>query len=370
MNKKILNLFCLHNTMIFIVVAVIFMAGITHAGESPVKIGVLAKRGPERCLAQWSSTAEYLTATIPGQTFVILPVNFEKISSAVESGEVDFILANSSFYVDLEIRFGVNRIVTMKNKHLNGAHTTFGGVIFCKKNRNDIRRLPDLRGKTFMAVQPTSFGGWQMAWRELKASGINPFKDFTSLSFGGTHDAVVYAVMDGKVDAGTVRTDTLERMHAEKKIDINGFYVFHEHIVEIMHLPFTHSTRAYPEWPLAKVKHTPDRLAEKVATAPLGMEPDSKAALAAEIVGWTIPANYQPVHDCLKELKIGPYKDFGKITLHDVMAANRHLTNFTNRKRGSVLGKDPDLDTPDRSTGRTWLPGTIEVVEGRDRAGF
>jgi len=86
-NKKIRRHFCLHTIIIiFVVAAVIFAAGITHARESTVKIGVLAKRGPERRLAQWSPTAEYPTATIPGQTFVILPVNFEKISSLVESG--------------------------------------------------------------------------------------------------------------------------------------------------------------------------------------------------------------------------------------------------------------------------------------------
>ncbi|WP_457552170.1 PAS domain S-box protein [Desulfobacula sp.] len=38
---------------------------------------------------------------------------------------------------------------------------------------------------------------------------------------------------------------------------------------------------------------------------------------AASSGGWTIPLNYQSVHDCLKELKIGPYKDLGKITIQD-----------------------------------------------------
>lgn len=81
-----------------------------------------------------------------------------------------------------------------------------------------------------------------------------------------------------------------------------------------VHLPFVHSTRAYPEHPLAKLKHTSIELAEKVVVALLAMPKDSPAALAANISGWTIPLNYQDVHACLKELKIRPYKDFGKIT--------------------------------------------------------
>jgi len=315
-------------SIIFIISTIIFYASINHAAESRINIGVLAKRGPERCLEQWSPTAEYLTAAIPGHTFVVLPLPFEKIFSAVERGDVDFILANSSLYVELESRFGVNRIVTLKNKVFNTAYTVFGGVIFCKKERTDIRRLLDLKGKTFMAVDQTSFGGWQMAWRELMAAGINPQKDFSSLFFGGTHDAVVFNVLNGKVDAGTVRTDTMERMHAEKKIDINDFFVVHEHEDEGSHLPFRHSTRLYPEWPLAKVRHTTDEMAEKVAAALMSMKPDSEAAHAAEIIGWTIPSNYQPVHECLKDLKIGPYTDLGKITLYDVIKKYWHVLSM------------------------------------------
>ena len=46
----------------------------------------------------------------------------------------------------------------------------------------------------------------------------------------------------------------------------------------------------------------------------ISMPSESEAARAARCAGWTIPLNYQPVHDCLKELRIGPYKEYGKIT--------------------------------------------------------
>lgn len=291
---------------------------ICRAADNQVKIGVLAKRGPERCLERWSPLAAYLSAKIPGKAFVIVPTDFDQIYSFVEKGEVDFILANPSFYVELERWYGASRIVTLRNRRLGGVYTEFAGVVFCKANRGDIRQLSDLKGKTFMAVQETSFGGWRMAWRHLKEKGIDPYRDFKGLRFGGTHDAVVYAVRDGKVDAGTVRSDTLERMYAEGEISLRDFYVIHEHGAVDEVIPFVHSTRAYPEWPLAKVKHTPDDLAKKVASALLNMHPDCPAAIASGCAGWTIPLNYQSVHECLKELKLGPYKDLGEMALADV----------------------------------------------------
>ena len=294
------------------------VAGMAWGEGMPAKIGVLAKRGPERCLKKWSPTAQYLTAKIPGKAFVLVSIDFEGIFSTVEKGGIDFILANPSFYVELESRYGVNRIATLKNLRLGVEYTQFGGVVFCRANSDDINSLRDLKGRSFMAVDESSLGGWRAAWRELKEGGIDPYRDFTELRFGGTHDAVVYAVRDGKVEAGSVRTDTLERMAFEGKIDINTFRIINEHFKEHKDFPFIHSTRLYPEWPFAKAKHTPYKLAEKVAIALIEMPQDCPAAKAAKCAGWTVPLNYQPVHTCLKELKLGPYRELGKITPADV----------------------------------------------------
>jgi signal transduction histidine kinase/CheY-like chemotaxis protein len=285
---------------------------------TPVKIGVLAKRGAERCLEKWSSTAEYLTAMIPGRTFIIVPLKFNQIDLYVKNEKVDFVLPNPSVYVELENLYGVSRIATLENLLKGETCTRFGGVVFCRAGNNDIFSWEDLKDRSFMAVAESSLGGWRTAWREMKERGIDPYLDFNELEFGGTHDAVVCAVRDGRVDAGSVRTNTLERMTSEGKIDIKDFRVIGEHCKDHKEIPFVHSTRHYPEWPFAKLKHTPNELAEKVAIALLEMPWDSEAARAAKCAGWTIPLDYQPVHECLKELKVGPYREQGKITPADV----------------------------------------------------
>jgi len=302
-----------------IFVLILISSSASWAKGDGVRIGVLAKRGKAICLKKWTPTARYLSSKIPGKIFKIIPLEFDSICPTVKNNEVDFIMANPSFYVTLETWYGVERLATLKNVRIGGVYTKFGGVIFCRADRTDIRHLKDLKGKTFMAVKETSFGGWRMAWRELKEHGIYPYKDFAKLEFGGTHDAVVYAVKKGKVDAGTVRTDTLERMQLEGKINVRDFYVIHEHGGGLVHLPFLHSTRSYPEWPFAKLKNTPNSLAEKVAVALFQMPADSAAAKAAKCAGWTIPLNYQPVRECLQYLKVEPYKDYGKITATEVI---------------------------------------------------
>ena len=80
-------------------------------------------------------------------------------------------------------------------------------------------------------------------------------------------DEVVYAVRNGDADAGSIRTDLLEQMAQEGKIRLEEFHIINEHKSEDEEIRFLHSTRVYPEWPLAKVKHTSNDLAEKVAVA-------------------------------------------------------------------------------------------------------
>jgi PAS domain S-box-containing protein len=284
----------------------------------PVKIGVLAHRGAATALKMWSPTADYLTSNIPQHSFVIVPLGFQEIVPAVARGEVDFVLANSFFYVELEARHGANRIATLRNDGWQGGYSVFGGVIFCRADRSDINSLGDLRGKSFLAVDEASLGGWQVAWRELRNSGLDPYRDFRGLRFAGTiHDDVVYAVRDGKADAGTVRTDTLERLAAEGKIKLSAFRVLNQR--QEQGFPFLLSTRLYPEWPLAVTAHVDPGLAEQVVVALLKMPHDSPAAKAGNIAGWAIPLVYQPVHELMKELRLGPYQDYGKITLAEAV---------------------------------------------------
>ncbi len=144
------------------------------ATDKQVKIGVLAVRGADQCLKSWSPTADYLTRQIPGYTFVILPLAHNLITSSVQNAEVDFILTNSSYYVELEQGYEVNRIATLKEMRLGRVYSKYGSVIFSRSDRTDIRKLSDLKGKSYMGVSEGSFGGWQMAWRELRKMASIP----------------------------------------------------------------------------------------------------------------------------------------------------------------------------------------------------
>ncbi|MCP4128302.1 MAG: PhnD/SsuA/transferrin family substrate-binding protein [Gammaproteobacteria bacterium] len=288
-----------------------------YADDQLVRIGVLSHRGVAATLRAWTPTADYLTQSVAGRRFNIVPLDFDEIEPAVGFGEVDFILVNPGIYVNLEVRYRVSRIATLNNRVGGTPYNVFGGVIFTHRDNSEIFALEDLKDKSFMAVDETSLGGFHMAWRELSAHDIDPYRDFSSLQFGGIHDEVVMAVKERRVDVGTVRTNILERMESDGTISLSDFKI----IKAASHPEFflASSTSLYPEWPFSKVQHTQNELAQQVAVALLNMPPGHPAADAGRYANWTIPLDYQPVHDLFKELKLPPYQELGKFTLFEAV---------------------------------------------------
>lgn len=294
-----------------------FYAGDLLAEVDEINIGVLSHRGERSTLLLWSPTAKYLSDVIPDSSFNIVPLPFEEVEFAVKNAEIDFLLVNPGIYINMEVRYRVSRLATLNNLQEGFQYNKFGGVIFTRSDRNDLNHMEDLHDKHFMAVDETSLGGFQMAWKELINVGVDPYKDFAFLEFGGSHDSVVMAVKYAMVDAGTVRTGILERMAAAKTIDAKDFKVINSFERGDFH--FVHSTRLYPEWPFSKLKHTTNELAEKVALALLNMPKNHPAARAGLYAGWTIPLEYQPVHELFRQLKLSPYDNRGKFTLLDAI---------------------------------------------------
>ena len=315
--KHLITAVCRGYCSVLVMLAILLSQSKSVVAE-PVTVGVLAHRGVDTAIEMWSPTVKFLAEQIPGREFRLAPLDLHEMPAALDRGELDFIMTNPGNYVELEAGYGITRIATLKNIRQGKPSRTFGAVIFTNARRADIRTLADLRGKVFVAVDKGAFGGFQMAWRELEDAGIDPFNDFRELRFSGfPQDNIVLDVLNGRVDAGTVRTDILEGMASQGRIELADFHILNRQAGG--DFPFLRSTRLYPEWAFAKCRSTPDALASEVAIALLQMPADHPASRAGDYAGWTVPLNYQPVHDLFMQLQIGPYARPARFTLVDAI---------------------------------------------------
>lgn len=284
-----------------------FFPAVWAQAPAPVRIGVLAFLGSEVALSVWSPVVAHLEAALPERRFTLAYYDIAGLREAVRQQEVDFVITNSGQYVTLEAEFGVSRIATLDSPGVPSPSRAIGSAVIARADRRDLNALPDLRGKRVAAVSEDAFGGFQVAWREFRRHGVEP-EDFARLDFlGFPMPRIITAVARGQADAGIVRACLLEELARSGAIRLADFKVLSPRRVEGFACGL--SSELYPDWPIATLRHTDLRLAKALATALLSMSA-SPAGYA-----WTVPADYQTVHELFRDLHVGPYAYLRETTL-------------------------------------------------------
>ena len=287
------------------------------ASAQTIHIGVLAFRPKPETLKQWTPLARVLKQSIPQHDFVIEVYNYPELESAVLDKQVDFVLTNPAHFVLLSRRLGLSApLATLIIEDGGVPLSTFGGVIITRSERTDLKQLIDLKGKKIASPDAGSFGGYQTQAYELALAGIRFPQDASLLIVGMPHDNAVKAVLDGRADAGFVRSGVLEAMAREGKLDISRLRILNQQ--QVANFPLLLSTRIYPEWTFAALPHADENTTRRVASALFALEANGAATRAMHIHGFSTPSDYTQVENLLRELRLPPFDHVPEFTLHDV----------------------------------------------------
>jgi len=285
---------------------------VSDKAEQVHKIMLMAHKGKEKGLKRWTATADYLSEQIPGHRFELVPLDWDGMREYIKTGQAEFVLSNPGLYVEFEVKYGLRRLATLINLRQGKAVNRFGSVIIKRADRDDIQSIEDLKGKRLMMSSHSAWGGWQVGWMEMLEQGFDPYQDLAQLSTSGSHDKTVMAVLSGEVDAGVCRTDTLEKLANQGKINLEDIALISSKNESYPDFPFLLSTELYPEWPFSAMPGVDNDLLKKVSSALIRMPENSSAAVTGKYAGWTVPDNYQKIHTVFRTLKIPPYENFSE----------------------------------------------------------
>lgn len=270
-----------------------------------VRVGVLSSQSKPETLAQWQPTALALTQLVPQTQFEVLALTSEELDAAVNAGQLDFVLTNPAHYVMLRQRDRLRPMATLNQMIGNQVVDSYGSVIFTQAN-SGIHTLTQVRGKRVVAVGLNSLGGYLMAADTFRANQINLHNSSdVNLSFTGVpHSRVVQSVLAGEADVGIVRTGLLEQMVSAGQLDLAQLRVLNLQSTSVF--PQLRSTELFPEWSWTAMSHTSTVLTKAVLVALMQIQPDSDAARAGRYQGFSISANYAPVVELMRRLKVYP----------------------------------------------------------------
>lgn len=292
-------------------------AALAQGDQHLFRVGVTAFRDKSATITEWQPTMDYIASQIPGSRFEVVPLNLPEFEVELGDGRLDFLITNPLHYIIFESKYGASRVATVVKADNGKIVNQFGGTIFARADRADINDLADLRGKRIAATDKTSFAAYLAQADLLKAQGMDPDTSVNIFFLGFPQDLNVQAVLQGKADAGFVRSGLLESMAAEGKIALKQFKLINAQSVP--DFPFMVSTPLFPEWPFASVPHVSIEVKNQVVAALLRMPPDAPAAVAGRYHRWSTPVEYLSVQRLMQRMRIYPFDQEPEFSLAETL---------------------------------------------------
>ncbi len=234
---------------------------------------------------------EYLSDQTGLAVRQVFPDTFDDHINMFGQGKIDISFSNPFIYVKLANRFGgqaMTRIIEQDGQ------AEFRGQIIARADNNDVRTIEDCRDKSWVAVDPSSAGGYLFPLGHFVDHGLS-LDDFREVVFaGGRQENVILGVYAGLHDIGSIREGSLKVV--EDKIDINQIKIID-------------NTSSYPGWVYAYSPRLTLETVEKIREAMLKLDydnPEHRAIFeAARFIGF-IPSSDQDF-DPIRELsqKVG-----------------------------------------------------------------
>lgn len=263
--------------------------------EQTAQIGVLAYRGTAAAMVEWRPLATYLTNSVEGWRFELVPVTLSSVESEIEADRIDFLITNPGHYVALAARHDLSVLATRERwAEISNSHLSRFGTAIIVRRDSPIASLNDLKGKKLAAISPDAFGGFQIAWSQMQKQGVDAFRDLASLRFMGfPHDEVIAAVARKEVDAGIVRGGLLEILAGEGTIVLEDYRVLNGQTFD--GFPYRVSGPLFAEWPFAALPAVEKRLREQVLIALLAsQDPEISATYNLRDL-WSAPLSYESI---------------------------------------------------------------------------
>ena len=274
----------------------------------PIRLGVLSVVDDGETHRTWQPLLQALARSLPARRWDLTVHDLASLQRAVATRQVDFVVTNPGQYVVLEARHGVTRIATQAGLQPAGpqgptqedpAHAV-GSTVIVRADRVPVASWRDLRGLRLAAVSEQAFGGYQVAAAQWLAAGVDAENGAVQRIFTGSPMfRVVEAVLQGRADVGVVRTCLIEQWVHEGRIAPGAVRVVAARPTGA--LACQSSSPLYPGWAFAAMPDTPAALSREVLTALLALPPDEGG------LRWSVPADYQRVHDVLRTLQVEPY---------------------------------------------------------------
>ena len=258
---------------------------------------LLASGGTEITFAWYADTVRIIREAAAPETIRVTTYDPDGFLKAADKKAFDIAIASSGLTSLMISRTDGIPLLTVTTHRTPDANFGNGAAIVTRSNRNDIRTLADLKGKTVAVMSKTAFAGWQIPLVEMIHQGIDPRGFFKNVIVtGAPMTNIIDAVITGDADAGFLVTCLTESLIDKGQLDPKALKFINEKTDDT--IACRRSSDLYPNW-LLTVKPTVSADVARRITKGLLALPEGKDGLT-----WTIPTDHRRIYELFNTLQM------------------------------------------------------------------
>lgn len=205
--------------ILFVLFGMLFAAS-TMAAQT-LKVSAIPDEAPTELQRKFTPLGKYLEKAT-GMKVEFTPVtDYAATVEGLAAGKLDMVWYGGFTFVQAHIRTKGTAIPLVQREEDEKFRS-----VFITRAGSGISKLADLKGKNFTFGSVSSTSGHLMPRSFMLQEGLNPDKDMR-IAFSGAHDATVFQVAGGKVEAGALNISVWEKLVEEKRVDPKQVVVFY-----------------------------------------------------------------------------------------------------------------------------------------------
>ncbi len=260
-----------------------------------VKVAVVSQGDTAETKSQWEPMARYLSNTISGYSFQILPVQPEGVGALMKQSLIDFYILDPLTYTQMHNDYGVVALTTRKRTGLYGEQGyPFQAAVFVVKKDARINDVKDMKNKHIAATSEQDYSSWLLAWDRLMEEGVDPLKNRKDITFYNTnYSQMMTSLIQGSTDVAILPAPVFSSMVRNEEIAMSQVRIVGNRVQ--LNYPYPVSTELYPDWAFAVSQFASDDLTKKINLALLDMTPSEAGVSSTQLYGWASPQSYRNV---------------------------------------------------------------------------
>ncbi len=210
-----------------------------------------------------------------------------KLTSALENDELDFVISDAFNYLLMEKSHDILRVLTRTEK-FDGEYISAEALsVFTLNTNSDISRFKDLKGKRIALLEGEYSTSELFLEKFLKIHDLNIGENLDLLILDRTDQALSW-LKQGKIDALVTKSGLLEKQLDKSALETLRLI----HPRKDWHAPFLHSSVLVPEWAFARAWFINDEIVNQVIIMLIGDKKNDHEQYLMQQYHWTFAQKY------------------------------------------------------------------------------